>query len=272
MHEVFSLGHYQLEVARDFGPRIVGLRRDGAQVLAVLGDDVALATPGRRPYLFRGGHRLWASPEIPEITYAPDDHPCDIAATGETLVVSAPPDDAGIAKRIEVSLDGTELVVEHTITGPPGTSVAAWGITQFPLGGTAVLSIAGGPTAPRPDRSLVLWPYTSMSDPRIGFEEGVVSIEAREGDQIKVGFGPGPRKMGYWRDGELFSKVVPAAPEVPDRGAVAQVYVGQGFCELEGVGTLTELGEGSATLLERWALVSCPDLVSARRIVAGGTG
>lgn len=272
MHEAFSLGPYQLEVAVDFGPRIVGLRRDGAQVLAVLGDDVALATPGRRAYLFRGGHRLWASPEIPEVTYAPDDHRCAIAAGGETLVVSAPPDDAGIAKRIEVSLDGTELVVEHTITGPPGTSAAAWGITQLPLGGTAMLSIAGGATAPRPDRSLVLWPYTSMSDPRLSFEEGVVSIEAGEGDQIKVGFGPGPRKMGYWRDGDLFTKVVPAAPDVPDRGAVAQVYVGQGFCELEGVGMLTELGGGPATLVERWSLDRCPDIESARRIVAGGAG
>ncbi len=59
--------------------------------------------------------------------------------------------------------------------------------------------------------------------------------------------------MGYWRDGELFTKVVPAAPDVPDRGAVAQVYVGQGFCELEGVGTLTAFGAGPATLVERWS-------------------
>lgn len=272
MHEVFSLGPYQLEVARDFGPRIVGLRRDGAQVLAVLGDEVALATPGRRPYLFRGGHRLWASPEIPDITYAPDDHPCDISATGEVLVVSAPPDDAGIAKRIEVSLDGTDLVVEHTITGPPGTSAAAWGITQFPPGGTALLSIAGEDTAPRPDRSLILWPYTSMSDPRLRFDEGIVSIAAGEGSPLKIGFGPGPRRMGYWHDGELFTKVVPAAPDVPDRGAVAQIYVGQGFCELEGVGTLTDLGGGPATLVERWSLDHCPDVESARRIVAGGSG
>jgi hypothetical protein len=272
MHEVFSLGPYQLEVARDFGPRIVGLRRDGAQVLAVLGDDVALATPGRRPYLFRGGHRLWASPEIPEITYAPDDHPCDIAATGEALVVSAPPDDAGIAKRIVVSHEDAELVVEHTITGPPGTSVAAWGITQFPLGGTALLSIAGEDTAPRPDRSLILWPYTSMSDPRLSFAEGIVSIEAGEGDPLKIGFGPGPRRMGYWSEGELFTKVVPPASDVPDLGALAQIYVGQGFCELEGVGMLTALDDRSATLVERWALDPCPDLETARKIVAGGAG
>jgi hypothetical protein len=239
-------------------------------VLAELGPEVAIPRRGGPPYRFRGGHRLWASPEMANVTYALEDHGCEVTGDDGSIVVSAPADAAGVSKEVEVTLDGDELVVEHRLVTDSPEALAAWGITQFPMGGTALLSMRGSGTAPLPDRSIVLWPYTSPDDPRLTLARDVALIAAAPGDPLKLGVGPGPRRLGYLRDGSLFVKDVGPAHDVPDRGAVAQVYVGQGFCELEGLGGRPDPdGDGVATMTERWALVECPDLGTARAIVAG---
>lgn len=272
MREKFQLGPYQLEVAVDFGPRITGLRRDGgAQVLADLGPDAVIEVVGGRPYVFRGGHRLWASPETPAVTYSPDDHRCQVSGDDVGFSITAPVDSAGVGKKIWVTLDDDVIVVEQTLTTTSARHMAAWGITQFPLGGLALISTAGTDTAPLPDRSLVLWPYTPIDDDRLRFREGVVEIEATGTEPLKIGMGPGPRRLGYLNLSHLFIKDVATAPAAPDSGAVAQIYVGQGFCELEALGDRTATDEtSSAVLVERWTLVECDDPVEARRIVASG--
>ncbi len=51
---------------------------------------------------------------------------------------------------------------------------------------------------------------------------------------------------------------------MPDFGASGQVYVGQGFCELESVGGLTDLSDdGTAVLREKWGVFECADLDAA---------
>jgi len=58
--------------------------------------------------------------------------------------------------------------------------------------------------------------------------------------------------------------------KVPDFGAVAQVYVGSGFCELESVGGLTDVSDGGAgTLRERWTVIDCGDLEAAVKLTVG---
>jgi hypothetical protein len=251
---------------------VTGLRREeGPNLFAVLGDEIAIPRRDGRPYRFRGGHRLWASPEIAAITYALDERGCEVTGDSTSVTVAAPPDEAGMAKEIELTIDGDELVVAHRIDNANAGAIAAWGITQLPLGGTALLSMEGSDSAPLPDRGLVLWPYTSLADPRMRFEDDAAIITAGGGPPLKIGLGPGPRRLGYLLDGSLFLKEVPAAEDVPDRGAVAQIYVGQGFCELEGVGGLTPSDQGPALLVERWRVVECPDLEAAKAIVAEGT-
>lgn len=268
------LGPYQLEVATRFGPRITSLRRDdGPEMLANLGSDVTLDHESGS-YAFRGGHRLWASPEVPSITYSPDDHDCSVSLSDNTLSVTAPPDAAGLVKEIRVSLDDDALVLDHAISGVGGEPVllAAWAISQLPLGGTAILPLVGDNTAPSPNRYLVVWPYTSIEDHRVTLRDDVLEVSATDGPQLKFGGGPTPRRLGYIRDGYVFIKEIESAANrvVPDFGAAGQIYVGQGFCELESVGALTELSDGVAAVLrERWMLEECPDLDSAiERIVA----
>jgi len=268
-----EVGPYKLGIAGDFGPRIVSLRRgDSPELLAKLGDEHALEHPGGI-YRFHGGHRLWAAPEYPEITYANDDHKVKVSFQDGRVNLLGPPDGAGLTKSIFVSRNDDSLLIDHRITGgDQSRQLAAWAITQFPLGGTAILPFVGDDTGPRPNRSLVLWPYTNLNDPRLRFMEGGALITSDDGLPLKLGFGPMPQRLGYFREGWLFMKENHSIPgeTVPDFGATNQVYVGQGFCELESVGELVDVSEQAAFLSEIWSVLECEDETAALELVLGG--
>lgn len=268
-----ELGAYRLEIANDFGPRVVSLRRDDSpELLAQLSDDDAIDHPGGI-YRFHGGHRLWAAPENPEVTYANDDHACSVRVENETAMVLGPPDSAGLVKSIVLTSKGDSLLIEHKIAGVQAArQLAAWAITQFPLGGTVIFPLAGEDTGPRPNRNLVLWPYTNLGDPRLQFGKSVALVATGDGSPLKLGLGPVPQRLGYFRDGWLFMKETGSTPRrtVPDFGAASQVYVGQGFCELESVGELTDIDDQPALVSEIWSVLACEDAAAASDLVLGG--
>lgn len=265
------LGPYQLTAATDFGPRIVGLKYDDSpEILVELSPDVVIVTENVGTYRFHGGHRLWVSPEVPEITYAPDDHRCLVTTDTDRLTVVAPVDSSGFGKELDLHWDGRRLVVDHVIrwSGEEPTQAAPWAITQLPLGGTAVVPIprTAAVTDLQSDASLILWPYTRLDDPRISWRERTALMRAEPGSPTKLGSGPSPGGVGYLRDGYLFVKHFQGIDGTlyPDRGAVAQVYVGEHFCEVESVGSLTTLEPGStARHREVWEVSVCPDIESA---------
>ena len=265
---IFDLGPYRIEVATGFGPRITSLRLDdGPEIFVELEPDVAVVH-GDDVFRFRGGHRLWASPEVPEITYAPDDHRCQVEETDGVVTITSPVDNAGLVKEMAVSLDGESLSVVHRVVPATGhaPSLAPWAITQLPLDGTAIIPLVGDDTTPSANRYLVLWPYTSLEDSRVTLAEDVLELRASDGPPIKFGVGPAPGRLGYFRDDFVFVKEIEPALDraVPDFGAVGQVYLGQGFCELESVGGLVDLSDGAvAEITERWTIVDCGDLDSA---------
>ncbi|HEU4894847.1 MAG TPA: hypothetical protein VFT85_03325 [Acidimicrobiia bacterium] len=271
----FELGPYRIAIATEFGPRITSLRfDDGPEMFAELGSD-AVITHDTGTYHFRGGHRLWVSPEVPEVTYADDDHVCTVEEVDGVITVTGPPDGAGLVKEISVSSDGDGLAVDHRITRTEGHSppMAAWAITQVPLGGTAILPVSGADTTPSANRYLVLWPYTSLEDSRVSLGDEALELRAAGGPPIKFGAGPDPGRLGYFRDSFVFLKEIASATDrrVPDFGAVGQVYLGQGFCELESVGALTDLTSGvAAELHERWIVEDCGDLDSAIALTVSG--
>ncbi len=275
-----EVGPYRVKAATAFGPRILGLRRTGGpEQLAQLPDRVVIDNPGTGIYRFHGGHRLWAAPEVPHLTYVPDDHECEVTTTTNGFAVQAPPDAAGLTKSLAVTLDGESLVVDHHLenAGPASLTLAAWAITQFPLGGVAIMPV-GGPPDSNPyvaDGSLIVWPYTSLIDLRLSWGDRVALVEALAGSRFKIGSGPRPGRVGYFADGYLFTKEVPAAgdAEYADRGAVAQVFVEEEFCELESLGPLTLLEPGSSvTHRETWRVAECADILLACQRVLEDVG
>ncbi len=273
-----DLGRYSISVATAFGPRVTGLRLgDGPELFAVLGPDVVIQHPDSDVYRPRGGHRLWAAPEHPPITYAADDRPCEVSIDPGQVTITGPVDDAGLGKQIVVESGGTDLAVEHTLTnaGSETIAVAPWAITQVGLGGQAIIPLGGDQSGNGliANRSVVLWPYPDLTDPRVAWNRDAVVIDATPGPAFKIGTGPRPGRLGYLSQGLLFTKTVSGVGEgtYPDREAVGQVYVDHMFCELESMGPVVPLPPGEAVShRESWAIEPCPDLATAVEVVTEG--
>jgi hypothetical protein len=239
-------------------------------MFAALGPDAVIDRPDSGVYRFRGGHRLWASPELPAITYAPDDEPCQVTREGEAVTVEGPVDRAGLVKRISLGGGDDGVVVDHQLVnrGAAPIGLAPWALSQMPLGGTAIIPLWGPPDEHRlsASSSLIIWPYTDLADPRATFQKGALTVRAEAGPPFKIGTGPDPGRLGYLLDGHLFTKQVMPAGEggYPDRGAVGQFYLGEAFCELETLGPLTTVQPGElASHREVWDIEECDDAGAA---------
>lgn len=195
------------------------------------------------------------------MTYAPDDHACEVIEAEASVRVAGPVDLAGLEKLISVSLDGERLVVDHRLTnaGEEAREIAPWAITQLRMGGVAELPLRSSSEREslQADRSLVLWPYTNLTDPRLSFHDDRVQIRGTAGPALKLGSSPAPGMLRYSIENWCFSKKIELAVggKFADRGAVGQVFVKDSFLELETLGPLTLLGGGqSADHREIWEI------------------
>jgi hypothetical protein len=252
-------GGVTVMVTTSVGPRVLGLTARDGNLMAVL-PDMGLERPGGGRFSFFGGHRLWAAPEIPEVTYEPDDRGCAVTEVDGGVRVEAPPDGAGFAKAISVRRSEGGWTLDHELRNGSDRAVttAAWAITQLRPGGTATLPLPPRGPEPQADRSLVLWPYTDLADPRICMERGVVRIRSSPpGPALKAGVAPGDGTLTYRIGAEVFEKRIDVDPEAAyaDRGAALQVYMCDDFCELETLGPLRTLEPGgSVTHREHWTV------------------
>ncbi len=246
-------------VTTSVGPRVLALETPEGNPFAVL-PDAGITRPDGSRYRFLGGHRLWTAPEIPEITYEADERPSRVEAVGDGVAVEAPADGAGLIKRLEIRPSAGGWIVDHRLTNGSGSTmtVAPWAITQLRLGGEVIIPIGPSADGPTADRSLVLWPYTDLGDPRLRFGRDEVRIDAVPGPApLKLGIAPGSGRVAYRMDGGLFGKHVEVDPDpgaaAPDRGAAIQAYLCDEFCELETVGPLRAIEPGASVgHRERW--------------------
>jgi hypothetical protein len=261
-HECVRLdsGGTSAYVTTSVGPRVLGfVGPDVGNVMAILPDAALDLADGGRFRLF-GGHRLWAAPELPEVTYQPDEHPCNVHEVDGGVRVEAPVDGAGFAKSIEVRADGDGWLVDHVVRNASGAAatIAPWAVTQVRLGGRVHLPLGPRGDGLQASHSLVLWPYTDPSDPRIGFSADEVVVDARPaGPRLKLGAAPSTGRVAYVLEGMEFGKHIRVEPDEPhaDRGAAVQVYLCDEFCEMETLGPLRELRPGEAARhRERWTL------------------
>jgi hypothetical protein len=255
-------GAVRVEMLAAAGPRIVGLRRVGslANLLAEtpdLGWETAFGH-----YEVLGGHRLWLAPEDWERTAMPDSDGLEVEPLVDGLRLTGAVEPAtGCVRSIDVRLDPAlpSLNVIHRVlnSGPHPLELAPWSITQLPLGGLALLpqrrAVPGHDT--RPNRNLVLWPYSSWDDPRLHLRDGLVAVDAVGGADLKVGCVDDSGWVAYVREGiALVRRFEPAPGEVhPDLGCNVETYCGSRYIELEVLGPMRVLQPGaSTTLLEHW--------------------
>ena len=285
-----SNGRIETRVLTDVGPRIIDVRTAGGQNLLYVRDAEA-GRSGESQWTMRGGWRLWIAPERTETTYALDNSRCDAEVVdGTTLRVAGPPQaDAGIRKTIEVTLTpgAAHLRIAgriRNISNHPLT-YAAWSLPVLRPGGRAFVPLDVGPAgAFDAIRTLILWSYTALADPRYHFGDRLVQIDhtkvqpppaaqpGRRTDESKIGVDSAQGWSAYLLDGTLFLKRFPHQPHgpYPDGGATIEVYSSHEFLELEHLGPLTVIKAGAEIVLyEDWWLFPEADVPHAEAEALG---
>lgn len=252
----------QLIISRSIGPRILGLNFHGKQNLLAELPNFTTPLPDGNSYHFYGGHRLWMAPENISLTYELDDQPVEIISDGDSILISKHVElKTGIEKSIRVRLDKDKPVItlEHELKNCGNKTLvgAPWAITQLKTGGIAILPQAKEDTGLLPNRSLVIWPYTDMSNPRVRWGNDFVLLEASVDSPFKVGF-PNPRGwLAYWLDGDLFVKraTYDANLAYYDKDSSSECYCNERFLELETLGPIVTIEPGQSVLhIETWEL------------------
>jgi len=276
---VLDNGSVRLDASVGAGPRVVGLRLAGSDenVFAEV-PDLAFDTQWGE-YRLLGGHRLWRAPEDAAWTAVPEVGPPDVRPRPSGVRLERLDEPTKLRRTIDVELaeSGAEVRVAHAIRneGDEPTTLAAWAITMLPLGGTAVLpqQVGARPGEERlPNRATVLWPYTSVSDPRLRFGDDLVLVSGEAGPELKLGQVNTRGWAAYVRKGVVFCKRFEPQVERPhaDLGCNVEVYCNERFFELETLGPLEELAPGEeARHDELWQLRRVDDLApSPDRIAA----
>jgi hypothetical protein len=260
-------GEVELVVTADIGPRVMRFGFAGGQNLfkEFAG---SLGKSRESKWVPRGGHRLWAAPEDPVKTYAPDNCPVEIEVRDDSLVATGPVEPlTGLEKRITVRLApaGSAVEVVHRLrnAGDAAVALAPWALTMMAPGGTGIHAFPPRGTHPQdlnPTNPLVMSAYTDLSDPRWRFTKKYMML--RQDPQARA-----PQKLGSWnRDtfggyllgGELFLKRYHASGgprDYPDLGCSFETFTNREMLELETLGPMTELVPGAAVEhVERWSL------------------
>ena len=243
-------------VTTGMGPRILGLAgADGRNLLAEL-PEATIELPGLPVYRMLGGHRLWHTPEVPASTYRPDETPVVVGELPEGVELLGADDPVqGVQKRLRVRLAGGSIQVDHEVrnTSAAPLTTAAWAITQVPPRGEAWVPLARGELQGPylPNRALVLWPYSSLADPRLQVADDLVVVRGVAGSEGRTKVGT-QRQRGWiaWRDGGTVL-VIEAAEErgaYGDMGAGTQCYSCGDFVELETISPATTLTPGEAVV------------------------
>ena len=256
-------GRIELIATSDIGPRIVRLGLvGGSNCFGGLEEQSGLM--GGEEWRLYGGHRFWHAPEVMPRSYAPDNRPVQVECEdGGVLSLTQPVEPTtGMQKAMELTLVDSHIEVAHTLTneGLWPVEVAPWAISVMALKGVAIIpQLEGEPGALLPNRTLMLWPYTDMTDPRVRWGRSFILL--RQDPQVHR-----PIKLGLSvEDGwcaclvgdtcliKCFDYLVDAF--YPDNGCTVETYANERFLELETLGPLEYLEPGdSVTHVERWYL------------------
>lgn len=218
-------------------------------------------------FYFRGGHRLWHSPEAMPRTYLPDNDGATLREIENGIRIDQPAEPwTHIAKSVEIRLDPEQprVVLQHELRneGAWPAEFASWALTMFRPGGVAIFPQPSGNVDAAgllPNRQITLWPYASINDPRLTWRDDFVLIHAEPKlPPFKFGYFNRHGWMGYWLDGVLFVKRFDASSDpatYPDGGCNVESYCNDKFIELETLGPLTKLEPGASVIhAETWEI------------------
>jgi hypothetical protein len=259
--------HAELIVTLDVGPRVISYRTaNGANVFKTF--DAQLGRTGEPEWQSRGGHRFWLAPEHPVLSYIPDNDAVAhrVVSPNEAEFIHWLGEQLPIRKTLTVALDqnSTRVTVTHRAenVGANRVSLATWGLSVMAPGGTEIIPLPPLGEHPRdllPNRPMVLWPFTDMTDPRWRWGRRFIMLRQANAGPTKAGLAHTERWIAYHQGESLFIKTIEfiEGATYPDFGCNFETFTNEEMLEVEALGPLVELAPGeSASHTERWELFS----------------
>ena len=280
-HEIVAFGNWEnnlrvsngtaeILITLDVGPRILSFSATGGRnVFKIFEDQIGGA--GEPMWQSRGGHRLWLAPEGFPFSYPADNDAVDYEIFPNGTVTVTAPDEIpqGFSKQLDISLHPTKAAVRivHRVTNivDEEQEVAAWMLSVMDAGGTCIVPQTPindhpgmGPGDFTADRSLILWPFTNLSDGRWHLGPMFITLtqDAAKG-ATKLGLNFPIRWAAYHNNGTLFVKrfSYDAKASYPDRNSVFETFSNEEMLEIETLGPLTKLAPGKQLeVVEEWEL------------------
>ncbi|HEY5707043.1 MAG TPA: hypothetical protein VIS96_15885 [Terrimicrobiaceae bacterium] len=249
----------ELLVTTDVGPRILVCKTpSGENVLKTFDDQLGLS--GEEEWRIRGGHRFWLAPEDAVLSYHLDNGPAHWRYddfSGEVVVESIQERPLRIRKTLGIlsAAHGSRVSLRHTVLNESDQSVmlAAWALTVMQPEGLQIIPqppIGEHPRDLLPNRGIVLWAYTDLSDPRLTLGTKFWLLRQTPGSPpIKIGLAHRERWIAYVLSDTLFLKTfnydVNAA--YPDGGCNFETFTNSEMLEIESLGPLVTLQPGEST-------------------------
>ena len=261
-----SNSEVEVIIASDIGLRILRFGFIGGKNIFYLSPE-DIGKQGGDDWRIFGGHRLWHSPEAVPRSYVPDNNPVTYRYDQQTLKITQPIEKTtGIVKEMEISLspDSNQLTVLHRLINQNlwEVKLAAWALSALASGGKAIIPqepYGEGNEYLLPARSLTLWSYTTMNDPR--WTWGNKYIQARSDpsslSEQKIGIMNKQGWTAYCLEEDVLIKVFEFDPasEYPDFGSNNETYINGKFLEMETLGPLVNIPpQGETEHVEYWML------------------
>ena len=256
----------ELIVTTDIGPRIVRFGFINKQNFFYLVPDHTGKTGGEQWRIY-GGHRLWIGPESMPGSYNPDNEKVEFEVCDNGIkLIQRKESITGVVKEMEIRLANhkNEVTVLHRLINQNLSDIelSVWPLSMLAQGGRAIVPqepYGEGDDFLLPARSLALWQYTKMNDPR--WVWGEKYIQAKQDpvftSEQKIGVTNKQGWAAYYLNGELLIKKFDFSPRAvyPDYGCNNEIYMNGDFLEIETLSPLTKLVPGEAVEhTEHWLL------------------
>ena len=259
--------HAEVLITLDVGPRILSYKRPSGENVFKNYDD-QLGSSGEGEWKIRGGHRLWIAPEDEVITYHLDNGPVDYRIeefTDEIVIDSLQTQSRRIMKTLGVTLadNDSHVTVRHTArnAGDEPIQIASWALSVMKPGGVEIIPQPPLGVHPRdllPNRGIVLWPYTDLTDPRWLLGREFFTLRQSEGfPPTKLGMAHREKWIAYVIEDSLFIKTFDhvTGAVYPDGGCNFETFTNDEMLEIESLSPLAALAPGeSVSHTENWYL------------------
>jgi hypothetical protein len=265
-------GLIEVVVTLEIGPRV--MRFGALNGKNMFCDDAPLTIDkGDEEWRLRGGHRLWHSPEAFPRTYDADNYPVEWSKVPQGVRVKRRLEPVvQVEKEMIITLTPEEkkATVEHILTNRNAWPIelSAWGLSVMAAGGKAVIPIPQNVThfseGNKGARTLTLWSYTKMNDPRVYWGDKYVMLKQDRTIESPIKFGMSNEDgwAAYINDGNAFIKRFnhEKGAKYPDHGASIETFAIDFMLELESLSPLVLLDPGDEVRhIEEWELVENVD-------------